>query len=144
MNIDNTLENITYQSESQNIYAYMARVSSNEESPRRDIGKSSQLTNWVLDSGATCHMTPGIYDFILGSWVETDKYIEVADGHFFTEKQTGEVQINMHDNNGKPFIDMLYNVLFAPDLCDQLFSINTLINLVHTCLFQKGLRSLLY
>ena len=69
--------------------------------------------------------------------METDKYIEVADGHFVTAKQTGEVQINMHDDNGKPFIAMLYNVLFAPDLCNQLFSINTLINLVHTCLFQK-------
>ena len=50
--------------------------------------------------------------------METDKYIEVADGNFFTAKQTGQVQIKIRDNNGKPFIATLYNVLFAPDLCD--------------------------
>ena len=44
----------------------------------------------------------------------------------------------MHDKNGKPFIATLYNVLFSPDLCNQLFSIITLMNLGHTCLFHKG------
>ena len=43
-----------------------------------------QPTNWILDSGAMCHMTPDISDFVPGSLVEMDKYIEVADGHLFT------------------------------------------------------------
>ena len=38
----------------------------------------------------------------------------------------------MYDNNGKPFIDTLYNFLLEPDLCDKLFSIITLINSGHT------------
>ena len=46
--------------------------------------------------------------------MEIDKYIEAADGHFVTAKQTGQVQIEMCDDNGKPFIDTLYNVLLAP------------------------------
>ena len=46
----------------------------------------------------------------------TDQYIEVEDGHFFTEKKIVECQIKMHDNNGKPFIATLYNVILAPDL----------------------------
>ena len=50
--------------------------------------------------------------------METDKYIKVADGHFVTSKQTGEVQIEMRDNNVKTFIATLYNLLFAPDFCD--------------------------
>ena len=50
--------------------------------------------------------------------METDKYIEIADGNFITVKQTGEVQIKMRDDNGKPLFDMLYNVLFSSDLCD--------------------------
>ena len=50
--------------------------------------------------------------------METDKYIEVAYGYFVTSKQTGEVQIKMRDDNGKPFIATLYNVLLALDLCD--------------------------
>ena len=41
-------------------------------------------------------------------------------------------------NNGKKFIATLYNVLLAPDLCDILFSIITLMNAGHNCLFQKG------
>ena len=66
----------------------MAHISSNTESIRRDFGDSLQLTNSILDSGATCHMTPEISGLIPGSLVETDKYIEVADGHFVTAKQT--------------------------------------------------------
>ena len=43
----------------------------------------------------------------------------------------------MRDDNGKPFIDTLYNVPFSPDLCNQLFSIIILMNLGHACLFYK-------
>ena len=44
----------------------------------------------------------------------------------------------MFDDNGKNFVATLYNVLLAPDLCDRIFSIITLINAGHTCLFHKG------
>ena len=44
----------------------------------------------------------------------------------------------MCDNNGDTFIETLNNVLLAPDLCDRLFSIITLMNLVHTCLYHNG------
>ena len=69
--------------------------------------------------------------------METDKYINIADSNFVTEKQTAEVQIKIRDNNGKHFIAKLYNVLLAPDLYDQLFSIITLMDLGHACLFHK-------
>ena len=41
-----------------NIYAYMARMSSDDKLKSVKYGDSSKSTNWVLDSGATCHMTP--------------------------------------------------------------------------------------
>ena len=66
----------------------MALMSTNAESFRRHFGDSSQLTNCILGSGATCHMTPDISDFIPGLLVETDIYIKVVDGYFFTAKQT--------------------------------------------------------
>ena len=66
----------------------MSLMSSNVEIPRRNYGYRSQLTNWILDSGVTCHMTLEISYFIPVSLVETDKYIEVADGNFITAKQT--------------------------------------------------------
>ena len=44
----------------------------------------------------------------------------------------------MCDNNGKKFVATLYNVLLAPYLCDRLFTIITLMNAGHTCIFHKG------
>ena len=50
----------------------------------------------------------------------------------------------MGDNNGKSFIAMLYNVLFAPDLCNQLFSIITLMNSGNNCLYHKWFITVLF
>ena len=44
----------------------------------------------------------------------------------------------MCGDNGKKFIATLYNVLLAPDLCNRLFSIITLMNEGYTCIFHKG------
>ena len=44
----------------------------------------------------------------------------------------------MCDDNQKPFIVTLHNVLLAPDLSNRLFLIIMLINLGYTCLFHKG------
>ena len=71
----------------------MARMYDNEECTTGDFGDSFQLTNCILDSGATCYMTPEFSDFIPGFLEDTDKNIEVADGHHVTEKQKGQVQI---------------------------------------------------
>ena len=120
------------------VYAYMARMSNDDKRENKDYGDILQLTNWILDSGATCHMKTEVTDFIPGSLEDTDKFIEVADGHHVTAKQKGSVRIQMSDDNGNTFVATLYNVLLAPDLCDRLFSILTLMNAGHTCLFHKG------
>ena len=57
-----------------------------------------------------------------------DKHIEVTDGHHVAAKQKVQVQIKMCDNNGNTSIAKFHNVLLAPDLCDSLFSIITLMN----------------
>ena len=67
----------------------MARMSSDDERKSVEYGDSSQLTNWILGSGAKCHMTPEVTDFITGSLEATDKSIEVTDGHHVTAKQKG-------------------------------------------------------
>ena len=113
-------------------------MSDNDKSLSRDFSDSSQLTNWILDSGETCHMTPQVSDFILGSLDYMDKYIEVKGGHYAMAKQKLQVQIKMCNNNGNTFITTLHNVILAPDLCDRLFSILKLKILGHACLFYKG------
>ena len=65
----------------------MAQMSRDDEHKSGKYGNSSQLTIWILDLGATCHMTPEVTDFIPGSLEVTDKFIEVADGHHVTAKQ---------------------------------------------------------
>ena len=69
----------------------MARMSNNDEFKSENFGDSSQLTNWILDYGATRHMPPEVYDFIPSSLEYTDKNIEVADRHNVTSKQKGQV-----------------------------------------------------
>ena len=116
----------------------MVRMSGNDEYPSGNFVNCSQLINWILDSGATCHMTLDVSEFIPCSLEDTEKHIEVADGHHVTEKQTGLVQIKMCGENRDTFIAMLHNVLLAPDLCEIIFSIVMLMNLGHTSLFHKG------
>ena len=65
----------------------MAQMSGNEKRSSTDFGDSLQLTNWILDSGAKCHMTPQDSDFIPGALEDTDKYIEFSDGHHVTVKK---------------------------------------------------------
>ena len=67
--------------------------SKNDKIPSRYFGDSSQLTNWILDSGATYHITPQVSDFIPGSLEYTDKYIEFSHGHYVTDKKKGKVKI---------------------------------------------------
>ena len=67
----------------------MARISSDDERKSGKYGDSSQVTNWILDSAATCHMTPEVADVIPLSLEDTDKCIEVADGRHVTAKEKG-------------------------------------------------------
>ena len=46
----------------QKIYTSMARMNDNDQSPSKDFGDSSQLTNCILDSGLTCYMTSQVSD----------------------------------------------------------------------------------
>ena len=65
----------------------MARMSVNYKCPSGNFGDSSQFTNWILDSGETCHMTPEVSYFIPGSLGDMDKHIEVSNGHHVTAKK---------------------------------------------------------
>ena len=64
----------------------MARMSGNDKCPSGNVGDSSKLTNWILDSGSTCHMKPEDSDFIPGLLEDRDNHIEIADRHHVTAK----------------------------------------------------------
>ena len=86
-------------------------MSINDECPSGNFGDSSQLTNWILDSGATCHMKPENSNFIPDSLEDTDKHIEVADGHHVTAKKKRKDQIKMCKDNGK-YLSLHYTTYF--------------------------------
>ena len=52
-------------------------MSSNDEFPSEHFGDSSQLTDWILDSGATCHMKPEVSDLIPGSLEDTENTLKL-------------------------------------------------------------------
>ena len=67
----------------------MARMSDNDEWPSGNFGDSSKLTNWVLDSGATCYTTQEVQGFIPGSLEDTNKHTGVSDRHHVTSQKKG-------------------------------------------------------
>ena len=54
------------------MHLWHARMSDNDKCSGNDFGDSSQLENWILDSRATCHMTPQVQDFITDSLEDID------------------------------------------------------------------------
>ena len=67
-----------------------------------------------------------------------DKHIEVVDGHHVMAKQKGQILIKMCKDNGDTFFATFHNIILEPDLCDRLFSVIMVMNLVNTCLFHNG------
>ena len=55
-------------------------MSTNARSTRIIYEHILQLTNWILDSGVTYHMTPEILDFIPGPLVETKNILKMQMG----------------------------------------------------------------
>ena len=51
----------------------MTRMSGNDQCPSEKFGDSLQLTNWILDSVSTCHMTLEVSDLITGLLEHTDE-----------------------------------------------------------------------
>ena len=81
-------------------------------------------------------MKPEVSYFITGSLENTEKQIEVVEGHHVKAKKS-QIRIKMCDDNGNLFITTLHNVILAPDLCNRLFSVIMLMNSGHTCRFNK-------
>ena len=79
----------------QKIYSYMACMSGNDKYPSESVGDSFQYTNWILDSGATCHILPVILDIIPGSIKYKDKHNKFADRHHVTANKKKSTNKNV-------------------------------------------------
>ena len=80
---------------------------------------------WVVDSGATAHMTPNKH--LLSDYTpiqQGERYIVLADKSRIAVHGVGSCHITLTNSNNKPVNVCMANVLYAPQLTFQLFSAN--------------------
>ena len=85
---------------------------------------ANRRNNWVVDSGATCHMcnNEGLFDQIIG--LEIPQEITVGDGYFVQATGRGNVILRMNVPNEKIRKCKLSDVLYVPDLLHNLLSVS--------------------
>ena len=103
----------------------------------QNISYVHDLHNWVMDSGATCHMTPYKSDFQQGSETQEDKAVEVADGFTVPSTLSGTVIIHVTSDQGDPIHIRIQGVLHVPELSRRLFSLMALIQDGHDVTLSK-------
>jgi hypothetical protein len=98
------------------------------EPPRPPTQERSELvtsvTDWLIDSGATAHMTPSKEDFN-GTLTPFDSIVETANGGIIRVTHRGTVRILMCDifRPDNTIVVKLHNVLFVPGLTKRLLSV---------------------
>jgi transposase InsO family protein len=98
-----------------------ANAAGNGQNYTSCVIESTDLHDWVIDSGATAHMTPKKSLFSEINSSHRSK-VTVADGKQIEAKGIGTVQIKLHTNEGVKVL-LLKNVLFVLQLKTSLFSI---------------------
>ncbi len=108
-----------------------------------ELGDPGNLLNYLLDSGATQHMTPrraDLFDEVEGQ----NLGVEVADGHVIKCSITGKIQLNMLDDNGNKFNAVLNNVMYVPGLSRRIFSITRFAKHGHFATIKKNSTTLYF
>ena len=85
------------------------------------IGYSTDLRNYLLDSGASSHFTPHLKDLM--EPISCKNQVMLADGILVKATKTGEVNINFTSEQGQKCNLKLKRVLHIPGLNRRLFII---------------------
>ncbi|UYV74013.1 hypothetical protein LAZ67_11001828 [Cordylochernes scorpioides] len=94
--------------------------------------KEDKYQGWILDSGATCHMTSSLEQ--MKDIQPDERKIVLADGSYTKSNYIGNVKLN-----GVNHFLILNNVLHVPSLTDNLISVNKLVQENNKVIFdQKG------
>ena len=78
---------------------------------------------WIIDSGATCHMCNQKDLFTELEQLKTQLNVILGDGHIPPARGHGKVSLTMSFPQGKTQVCILRNVLFVPDLAYNLLSV---------------------
>ena len=85
---------------------------------------TSKMSNWIVDSGATCHMCHDEEAFDHISVLDVSQDITVGDGYSVRATGKGNVILDIHLPNGKIKKCRLADVLLVKDLSYNLLSIS--------------------
>ena len=102
-----------------------------------ELGNPANLNNYVPDSGASQHMTPRLDD-LENITVGQNLGVALADGHLIHVTTTGNIRINMLDDNGNNFTGILYDVMYVPGLSRRLFSLTRFAEKGHNIMISKN------
>ena len=105
-------------------FATMAKVTSiSDEANYNDDSKFSLLSQWLIDSGCSTHMTPFAEDLITDH-ESTDSVVEVANGNIVKAKKRGTALVQIIDiDTNKAYNIYLEGVLHVPGISRRLFSV---------------------
>ena len=110
-------------------YHQTAFVSQHELSARNNFPATDLEKGWIIDSGASAHMTPFRKDCL--NVQQTYKLIYLADGSTVLCKFMGNINIPIYDNRTKLGTLILEDVLIVPNLDRRLFSVNAFLSKGH-------------
>ena len=88
------------------------------------MSSHSRKTAWIVDSGATCHMCNDRSVFVDFEYVETPLKVTLGDGYEVDAIGHGVVVMNSELPSGRSKRCKLHNVLYAPRLSYNLFSVS--------------------
>lgn len=92
--------------------------------------------DWIIDSGASCHMTNQIHTGIMVDNNIPD--IFVADGKNIAVAGVGDIKVNLQVH--KNIVNFtLGRVLYVPDLCSNLLSVSAIIKSGKPVVFENGM-----
>ena len=105
-------------------FATMAQVSSlSEDTVTHDKSNFSLLSQWLIDSGCSTHMTPFAEDLI-ADWESTESVVEVANGTIVKAAKRGTALVKIVDiHTNKSYNIYLEGVLHVPGISCRLFSV---------------------
>lgn len=105
--------------------AFLTTVRTAFATPSAETASQFLSGDWVLDSGATAHMTPSAD--VLTDYVPSDGFVRVADGRELSVHGTGSVQLACRAADGRKLcVDIV--VLHVPDVVCNLLSVSDLVD----------------
>ena len=92
---------------------------------------TKNISNWIVDSGATCHMCNDKSLIADIKDIEGTQDITLGDGYALNATAKGTVELKKYLANGKSQKCRLHDVLYVPELSYNLLSVLCKVSLVN-------------